>query len=122
MSDLDLPVPFQPVTDAQMVFGGIPNMEEAVANCPKEFFLGSMRGFDLLAEDLFAHYAGWRSMTPEQINEMKSVTDMSKYSDEKWRYIQTWLKSFAPKHEQKSAVVAWCLSQILMEPPPYTLR
>gem|GEM_PF-6606602 len=98
-------------------------MREAIEACPKEFFKASFtfKGYLLLANDLFAHYARWHSMTQAQIDEMNKNTDMSKYSEEKWLYVQTWLKSFEPKHEQKQAVVAWCLSLMMTAPPPYTL-
>lgn len=118
----ELEMPFVSVTDVQIAFGGIPNMEAAIAACPKEFFSGSMRGYHRLANDVFAHFAGWTRMPDGHITEMRAATDMSKYTDDKWRYIQTWAKSFAPKHEEKEAVMAWCLSLVMKEPPPYTLK
>jgi len=35
-------------------------------------------------------------MTETQLAEMRAATDMQKYSDEKWHYIQAWAGSFAP--------------------------
>lgn len=121
----NLELPFAPVNDAEIAFGGIPNMEAAIAACPQSFQQGGgkdARAYQTLANDLFAHFAGWRSMTEAQLSEMKAATDMERYSEAKWRYIQCWLKSFAPSHQDKEAVVAWCLSLIMKHPPSYLVR
>ncbi len=107
----DLEMPFAIISDAALVFGQIPNMAEAIASCPENFKQGDAGGYQNLAEDLFAQQSGWRNMTDVQIREMKAV------ADEKWRYIECWLTSFAPSHEEKIAVIAWCLSLIMKSPP-----
>jgi hypothetical protein len=117
--------PFVTVTEGQMTFGQISNMTAAIAACPVDFRQGNephARAYRDLANDLFAHYAKWRSMTEEQIAEVREVTDMDRYTDERWQYILCWLRSRNPSHQEKEAVVAWCLSLIMREPPPYTLK
>lgn len=114
-------IPFINLSDAQVVFGQVPNMQEAIEACPQNFKRDDGKGYFRLANDLFAHLAGWRSMSEEQLAELRGATDMTLFTDDKWRYIQGWLKSFSPSHQEKVAVVAWCLSLIMKEPPPYTV-
>lgn len=120
-----LSTPFVPVTAVHSAFGKIPNMEEAIKACPKEFFTDaspSSRAYRRLANDLFAHYAGWRSMTEKQITELNKVNDPARYTDEKWEYTIAWLRSLAPSHGDKVAVVAWCVSLTTTAPPLYTMQ
>jgi len=112
-----LPSPFKPVTDVDMVFGGIPNMDEAIRACPTEFRRDTGKGYHRLADDFF-----FNRLTQEQKEEVTALMDDSKFTPEKMKYIWTWLKSYHPGHEDKVAVVAWCLSQIMTAPPSFTLR
>lgn len=104
--------PFAPVTDVQVVFGGIPNYDEVLAACPKEF--RDFNPWSDLAEKIF--FFGLRE---DAIRKIGIKATSQEEADMKWAYFRTWLGSFAPKHQDKVAVCGWLLSLMLAELPQY---
>jgi hypothetical protein len=105
---MSIEFPFVEVTDVDIAFGGIPNYEEALAACPPEFY--SDNEFSALAQKWFSE-----GLQPE--------TDLAGFgirveaiedAVQQRRYVEAWLGSFEPHHQDKIAVSGWLLSLMLV--------
>lgn len=97
-------IKFPEVTDAQMIFGGIPEQEKFEK-------LAKEHGFEHNKSNKFCDYAmelfycgGKRP--PKK----KGISD--EYYSKGVRYLRCWLGSFKPKHERKEEVCGFIISLI----------
>src|ERR1035437_8274293 len=107
---MPLEFPFVEVDDPAVVFGGIPNYDAVLQACPPDFYRENK--FGRLASKWF-------------MNELDPATDLAGYemsadlledAVNQRRYVETWLRSYRPRIEDKIAVSGWLLSLMLVEP------
>ena len=107
---MSIEFPFAKTSDLDRAFGGIPNYEEVLAACPKDFY-NSRNPFSALARKWF--YDGLLDPTEDLAGYDIRAKDTND-AIEQHKYIQAWLRSFKPKHEAKMAVSGWLLSLMLV--------
>lgn len=104
-----LKFPFHAVDRATMIFGsGIPAYHEVLKACPPEF-QAYRNQWNQAANHIFFNGCDKRSL--------KFRSGSQQVASQQWAYFRTWLGSFEPKHEDKSAVCGWLLSLMLVECP-----
>lgn len=99
--------PFDKVSDVDIVFGGIPNYEEVLAACPESFYRDN-RYSDIAAK--------WLSQGLDPATDMAGLVIRAASTEDatdQRRYVETWLGSFEPPHQDKVAVCGWLLSLML---------
>ena len=107
--EMSVEFPFSEVTDVEVAFGGIPNYEEVLAACPPEFY--ERNQFSEMASKWFN--GGLDPATDMAGFEIREPDPQDAVMQRK--YIETWLKSFRPRHQEKLAVTGWLLSRMLVE-------
>lgn len=103
----ELEFPFHEVDQATMIFGSnIPGYRDVIAAIPEEFKSRRNRWCDLANNIFFrgADTASWKFRQPA-------------LKTKQLAYLQTWLGSFEPRHEDKESVCGWLLSLMLEEYP-----
>ncbi len=110
----ELPVPFQKVNDAHIVFGFIPNMDEAISARPKT--IPQELEWDRLAQLMHLDM-----LNAEQKAELDRLIkeENGAIATDMYRYVRAWSQSFRPSLDDKLKVMGWCLSQLLREPPSF---
>jgi len=106
---MSIEFPFEEVDDVAIAFGGIPNYERVVAACPPEFYKRN-------------HYSdiAWKWFTQE-LDVEKDMAGLALRAENvedsiaQQRYVETWIRSYTPSHEEKMAVGGWLLSLMLVE-------
>ena len=106
---MTLEFPFVKVDKMASVFGQIPNMREVIKACPPEF-KNYQNPWNKLANYIFFHGLDF---------DISISAETREEADAKLQYLSTWLRSFDPEHEQKSAVGGWLLSLMLEDLPKY---
>jgi hypothetical protein len=107
---MSIEFPFEKVDDVAIAFGGIPNYERAVAACPPEFY--ERNDYSDIARTWFHN-----GLDPEQDMAGYGIrADNIEDAVDQRRYVETWLRSFTPSHQEKMAVGGWLLSLMLVKP------
>jgi len=102
--------PFVEVTDIDVVFGGIPNYDSVLEACPQEFYESNR--FSSIASK-------WFNIGLDPETDLAGYAMSAKSMEEaimQRKYVEAWLGSFRPKHQEKIAVTGWLLSLMLVEP------
>lgn len=111
--NLHVDFPFFIVSDAQKVFGGIQEMKRTIEDCPQEF--KDRNDWYQLASHV--HHFGWPGLNLEGVGIYAETTEEAVAKRD---YIETWLGSFQPGHDEKMAVVGWLMSLTFSELPQQT--
>ena len=99
--------PFEEVQDVHVAFGGIANYDEVLKACPKDFY--ERNPFSALAEKWFEV-----GLNPaEDLAGYNLTAETTEDAIMQRKYIESWMRSFRPKHETKIAVSGWLLSLML---------
>ena len=107
--EMSLEFPFTEVQDVELAFGGIPNYDSVLAACPSEFYTRNQ--FSEMAAKWFR---GVLDPVTDMVGFEIREPDMEDAVMQR-RYVETWIKSFRPSHEEKLAVTGWLLSLMLVE-------
>lgn len=114
MVSLELQFPFVQISQAQAAFGNIPNYSEVLEACPKEFFSNRYNEWSEFAMKIF-----FKGLTKDEFAQLVFKSNDANVQTAQLTYLQAWLGSYVPRHEDKEAVCGWLLSEMLTECPKF---